>query len=125
MRWYFKRKVEYKPGKVFGGGGESPLEKEAWGAVRALDQTTGRMEWEFRTPTPLWAGVLATQGGLVFGGSDEGNVYALDARNGEPLWQFQAGGPIVTNPISFSADGTQYVVTAGGGAYFAFALRQD
>ena len=123
--YYFKSEAKYKPGKFFGGGGERPLAKEAWGAVRALDQTTGQMEWEFRTPTPLWAGVLATQGGLVFGGSPEGNVYALDARNGEPLWQFQAGGPIVANPISFSADGTQYVVTAAGSAYFAFALRQD
>ena len=123
--YYFKSEAKYKPGKFFGGGGERPLAEEAWGAVRALDQTTGQMEWEFRTPTPLWPGVTATAGGLVFGGSPEGNIYALDARNGRPLWQFQTGGPIVTNPISFSTDGTQYVVTADGNAYFAFTLRED
>jgi alcohol dehydrogenase (cytochrome c) len=34
---------------------------------------------------------MATAGGLVFGGSDEGNVFALDAETGKPLWDFQSG----------------------------------
>jgi hypothetical protein len=29
--------------------------------------------WDFPLPTPTWAGVMATAGGLVFSGSNEGN----------------------------------------------------
>jgi alcohol dehydrogenase (cytochrome c) len=59
---------------------------------------------------------------LVFAGSNEGNVFALDAKTGEPLWQFQAGGPIRSNPMSFAVDGRQYVAMAAGRAFIVFAL---
>ena len=64
------------------------------GRVRALDASTGKTMWEFKLPSPPWAGVLSTAGGLVFGGSNEGNVFALDARTGQALWQFQTGGAV-------------------------------
>ena len=48
--------------------------------------------WEFKLPSPTWAGVLSTAGGLVFSGIEEGNFYALDAKSGKPLWQFPTGG---------------------------------
>ena len=65
---------------------------------------------------------MATAGDLVFSGSNEGNFFALDANTGKPLWQFQTGGPIRSGPISFLANGTQYVAVAGGHAIFVFAL---
>jgi alcohol dehydrogenase (cytochrome c) len=65
------------------------------------------LRWEFKLHSPPWAGVLSTAGGLVFGGSDEGNFYALDALTGKPLWDFQTGGPMFSNPISFALDGRQ------------------
>jgi glucose dehydrogenase len=37
----------------------------------------------------------------VFSGSDEGNFFALDAKTGKPLWDFQTGGAIAANPVSF------------------------
>ncbi len=83
------------------------------------------MRWEFRTPTPLWSGVLSTAGGLVFGGAGEGNVFALDAADGKPLWQFQTGGAIRTNPMSYEVDGRQFILTAGGSGFFAFALPPE
>ena len=49
------------------------------GAIRALEAATGKMKWEFTLKSPPWAGVISTAGGLVFGGSDEGNFFALDA----------------------------------------------
>ena len=91
---YFKSPVEYRPGTYFTGGSEKALDEEAWGAVRAIEVATGKVVWDFRLPTPPWAGVMATAGGVVFGGSNEGNFYALDARTGNALWQFQTGGPI-------------------------------
>ncbi len=56
----------------------------AW-AIRALDVMTGRQQWEFMLHSPPWAGVMATAGGLVIGGSNEDNVFALDAETGKPL----------------------------------------
>ena len=121
--YYYKGEAEYKPGTFFGGGGERALDgDEAWGAIRALNPTTGKMIWEFHLKSPPWAGVLSTAGGLVFGGSNEGNVYALDARDGKPLWDFQTGASMESNPISFLMDGKQHVAVAAGRAVFVFGL---
>jgi alcohol dehydrogenase (cytochrome c) len=120
---YFKTDAAYEPGKPFLGGGEQVLTgDEVYGAVRALDVLTGERRWEHRLLSPLWAGVMATAGGLVFGSTNEGNVYALDAATGETLWDFQTGGPCAANPISFLLDGRQHVATACGLALFVFAL---
>ena len=121
---YFKTPVEYKPGTYYTGGSEKRLDDESWGAVRAIDIKTGRKAWDFQLPTPSWAGVLSTAGGLVFSGSNEGNFYALDATNGRPLWQFQTGGAIRSGPMSYLVDGKQYVAVAGGHAIFVFALTE-
>jgi len=121
---YFKTPVEYKPGTYYTGGSEKRLDDESWGAVRAIDIKTGRKAWDFQLPTPSWAGVLSTAGGLVFSGSNEGNFYALDATSGKPLWQFQTGGAIRSGPMSYLVDGKQYVAVAGGHAIFVFALTE-
>jgi alcohol dehydrogenase (cytochrome c) len=120
---YYKRAAEYKPGTFFAGGGERALAGDkAWGAVRALDALTGKQKWEFRLHQPTWAGVMATAGGLVFSGSNEGNFFALDALTGRPLWDIQTGGPIAANPVSFEVDGKQYVAIAADRALFVFGL---
>jgi alcohol dehydrogenase (cytochrome c) len=119
---YFKGPVEYKAGTYYTGGSEKALLEEAWGAVRALDAKTGRKVWDFALPSPSWAGVLSTAGGLVFSGSNEGNFFALDAKTGQPLWQFQTGGDVRCGPMSFLFGGKQHVAVAGGHALFVFAL---
>ena len=60
--------------------------------------------------------------GLVFGGTNEGNIFALDAETGGLLWEFQAGGTVRTNPMSYALDGKQYIVTAAGNGVFVFGL---
>jgi alcohol dehydrogenase (cytochrome c) len=119
---YFKTPVEYKAGTYYTGGAEKALDEEAWGAVRALDATTGKAAWDFELPSPSWSGVMATAGGVVFSGSNEGNFFALDARSGKPLWQFQTGGPIRSGPMSFQYEGRQHVAVTGGHVLFVFAL---
>lgn len=124
--YYFKTEADYEPGQPFLGGGEQALGgDEASGVIRALDVTTGEKRWEFELHSPPWAGVLSTAGGLVFGGTDEGNFFALDEANGNVLWQFQTGGAIRANPMSFSIDGQQHVAIAAGSAIFVFALTPD
>ena len=90
--------------------------------MRALDVLTGKLKWEFRLHSPPWSGVLSTAGGLVFGGTNEGNLFALDAETGKPLWEFQTGGGVRSNPVSFSVDGRQYVAATAGFSVFVFAL---
>lgn len=120
---YFKRPAEYKPGNLFVGGGENELPPDqSYGAIRALDSTTGKLRWEFKLHTPPWAGVLSTAGGLVFSGSDEGNFYALDANTGKPLWDFQTGGSIAANPIAFTIDGQERIAISADRVLYVFGL---
>ena len=61
------------------------------------------MKWEFKLLTPPWTGLLSTAGGLVFGGTEEGNFFALDADTGQPLWDLQLGAAVKANPVSFAS----------------------
>ena len=120
---YFKRDAEYKEGTFYAGGGENELPADdASGAIRALNARTGEMRWEFKLHSPACASVLSTAGGLVFSGTDEGNFLALDAGAGKPLWDFQTGGSISSNPISFTTDGHQYVAIAADRVLYVFGL---
>jgi len=120
---YFKTATEYKPGTYYTGGSEKALGEEATGAIRAIDVKTCKRVWDFALPSPMWAGVLSTAGGLVFSGAREGNFYALDATTGKPLWNFQTGGEIRSGPMSFAVNGKQHVAVSGGHALFVFAIE--
>jgi len=121
--YYYKGEAKYTPGVGFtAGGGRYVNGDDAWGAVRALEATTGRLKWEFKLLSPSWGGVLSTAGGLVFAGTDEGNFFALDAETGKPLWDLQLGAAVHANPMSFGVDGKQYVAIAAGYSLFVFGL---
>ena len=66
--------------------------------------------------------MLSTGGGLVFSGADDGNVFALDALTGKPLWRFQTGSYVGANPVTFMVDQHQYVVMAADRVLYAFGL---
>ncbi len=122
---YFKGEADYKPGAEFNGGGMRNLPGDpGFGAIRALDPTTGELRWQYELLSPPWAGVISTAGGLVFGGCDEGYFFALDSATGKALWRFQTGGKIVSNPISYLSEGKQRVAIAAGHAIYVFALGQ-
>ena len=120
---YYKREAEYKPGTFFAGGGQQELPRDdVWGAIRALEPATGRKVWEFKMQSPPWAGVLSTAGGLVFSGTPEGNFFALDAKTGKALWDFQTGGGIAANPIAFNIDGREHIAIAADRVLYVFGL---
>jgi alcohol dehydrogenase (cytochrome c) len=52
----------------------------------------------------------------------EGMFFALDAESGTPVWRFQTGGEIWSNPISYQVDGRQYIAIAAGNALVVFGL---
>jgi len=121
---YFIGDADYKKGEQFNGGGfRSVPEEQDWGAVRGLDAATGNVKWEHKLFSPPWAGVLSTAGSLVFGSTNEGQVFALHAETGKPLWRYQTGGQGRSNPISYSVDGKQYVAVAMGNALHVFGLE--
>ena len=62
----------------------------------------------------MFAGVLATKGGLVFTGDQPGFSMAVDADTGKELWKFQTGSGINASPITYELDGVQYVAILSG-----------
>ncbi len=121
---FFSADANYKPGLSFTGGGGKPIPGEpGFGAVRAIVPETGEIKWEHRVVSPFWAGVMATAGNLLFGGTQEGHFFALDARTGKHLWNFPTGGFIIANPISYLAGGKQYIAIPAGDVLMAFGLE--
>ena len=120
---YYIGEAEYKEGEQFNGGGFRNIAGEdESGAIRAFDPATGVVKWEYPLFTPPWSGVLSTAGKLLFGTTNEGQIFALAADTGNPLWRLQAGGVARGNPMSYSFEGKQYVAVAMGNALYVLAL---
>ena len=75
---------------------------------------TGKIVSEATDIAPLWSGVLATGGHLVFWGTPEGFLQAADAKTGKVVWKFQTGSGIVARPITWEVKGEQYVAVVSG-----------
>ena len=108
--------------RTMGGTVQFLSDPKPWGALRAIDPTTGERKWEVRYEGAGWAGVLATAGGVVFSGDHEGNFFAADSRTGRKLFEYQTGAVVYGPPTSYSIDGRQYVVVPSGATLTAFAL---
>lgn len=70
--------------------------------------------WSVPGPGSWNGGVLATRGDVVFQGQITGEFKAYDAENGKLLWSFDAGDPVLAPPITYMADGKQYVTVLTG-----------
>lgn len=113
---YRKGEQDYSPGNRY--IGSVPLidlpDEPGHGAIRAVNPKTGERMWEYKLHTKPWAGVLSSGGKLVFGGSDEGYLFALDAETGKERWKLNLGGIIRANPITFMSKGKQMITIAAG-----------
>lgn len=87
------------------------------GAVVAVDPATNRVRWKKPMPYSLahGNGILTTESDLLFIGQPDGNLLALDARNGRELWRFQTGAAISASPLAYQVDGEQYIAVFAGG----------
>ena len=90
----------------------------------AIDPATGRIVWEYPQtgPANTWGGVLSTAGGLVFFAGDDGAFSAVDGKTGKPLWSFPANQLWKASPMTYLADGKQYVAIAAGPNIIAFGI---
>ena len=83
------------------------------GTVRAISVETGETAWLFEQRAATMS-LVATGGGLLFGGDVNGRFRAFDQETGEVLWEINLGSPVSGFPISFAVDGQQFVAVATG-----------
>ncbi|HEX7022927.1 MAG TPA: PQQ-dependent dehydrogenase, methanol/ethanol family [Trueperaceae bacterium] len=109
---------EYAPGEsyVLMDFGKSHTGPGGWlGELQAWNPVTGEKVWGIKDEdNKSNKPVMVTGGGLVFTGTDEGYVRAVDAKTGEQLWTFTTGSDFRNSPISFiGPDGKQYIAVIG------------
>ena len=83
------------------------------GTVRAISAETGATAWLYDQRAATTS-LVATGGGLVFGGDANGRFRAFDDETGEVLWEINLGSPLTGFPITFAVDGRQYVAASTG-----------
>jgi PQQ-dependent dehydrogenase (methanol/ethanol family) len=93
------------------------------GALTAWDPVLRAAAWRIKEFFPVWSGALVTGGDVVFYGTMDGWFKAVDARNGELLWQFKTGSGIIGQPVTYlGPDGKQYVAVLSGVGGWAGAV---
>ena len=114
---YLAKQEPRKPPAEWWGGVIGPVKpgNRPSGIFSAIDLHTGKIVWRYTTPRPLVGGAVATAGGLVFTGTADKELVALDARTGARLWRFEAAAGVNAPPVTYAIDGVQYVAVAAGG----------
>ena len=80
----------------------------------AWDATTGKIVWSDPEQFSVWSGALATKGGVVFYGTLEGYLKAVDAKTGKELYKFKTPSGIIGNVMTYEHGGKQYVAVLSG-----------
>jgi alcohol dehydrogenase (cytochrome c) len=83
------------------------------GTVQAISAETGITTWKFEQRAGTTA-LVATGGGLIFGGDVNGRFRALDQTSGKVLWEVNLGSAVTGFPITFAVGGKQYVAVSTG-----------
>ena len=86
---------------------------EQVGSVWAISAETGETTW-LREQRAATMSLVATGGGLIFGGDVNGRFRALDQETGAVLWEVNLGSSVSGYPITYAVDGRQYVAVSTG-----------
>jgi len=92
------------------------------GTLQAINVETGRIAWKHER-RPGMMSLVATGGGLIFGGDTNGHFMAFDQDNGKVLWEVNLGSPVTGYPITYSANGKQYVAVSTGNSLVSSGLN--
>ncbi|CAM5771475.1 glucose dehydrogenase [Labrys miyagiensis] len=108
-----------------------PCKQPPWGYIAGIDLKTHKIVWMHRNGTvrdstriplpfklgvPALGGPIVTAGGVAFmTGTMDAYIRAYDVTTGQQLWEdrLPAGGQ--STPMSYEANGKQFIVTAAGG----------
>jgi quinoprotein glucose dehydrogenase len=151
------RTLEYKSGFGFMVTESGlPVIDPPWTSLTAYDLNTGDTRWRIplgNMPELAEKGItgtgshfpkvnpVVTAGGLIFTGSNDRKIRALDSSTGKTLWEYEAPAAIEGMPAVYESNGREYIVfcVAGRdsartrsslgqpsihGSYIAFALPQ-
>ncbi|MGB5559088.1 MAG: lanthanide-dependent methanol dehydrogenase XoxF5 [Paracoccaceae bacterium] len=89
----------------------------------AWDGKKGEIVWSLPEQFSVWSGALATAGDVVFYGTLEGYLKAVDASTGEELYKFKTPSGIIGNVMTYTHGGKQYVgILSGVGGWAGIGL---
>ena len=103
--------------------GVSPV-APPWTSMTAYDLNTGDIKWQvplgkvYRTK----GGPVVTAGGLIFTGTSDKIIRALDERTGKTVWEMPLSSAMGGIPAVYEVAGREYVVFCSADAYVALAL---
>ncbi|WP_408647725.1 lanthanide-dependent methanol dehydrogenase XoxF5 [Xanthobacter dioxanivorans] len=111
-------RVSYTPGQPYVGATLSmfpaPNSHGGMGNFIAWDARQGKIVWSNKEQFSVWSGALATAGGVVFYGTLEGYLKAVDAKTGKELYKFKTPSGIIGNVMTYTHQGKQYVAVLSG-----------
>ncbi|MEX2631132.1 MAG: lanthanide-dependent methanol dehydrogenase XoxF5 [Tistlia sp.] len=110
-------RVAYTAGQPYVGATLSmypPEGAEHMGNFIAWDAAKGEIVWSLPERFSVWSGALATAGDVVFYGTLEGYLKAVDSTTGEELYKFKTPSGIIGNVTTYEHDGKQYIAVLSG-----------
>jgi len=121
----YQAQAEYKPGStgyVRPSGPTKTIEpsfgpeppKDARGGLQAWDPLNQKLKWNVEGGGGIGGGTVTTAGNLVFQTVNDGRFRAINATNGEVLYEVKVGRTGMAPPITYEIDGKQYVAFGGG-----------
>ncbi len=120
-------KVSYAAGQPYVGATLSmypaPNSHGGMGNFIAWDNVKGEIKWSLPEQFSVWSGALATAGDVVFYGTLEGYLKAVDSTTGEELFKFKTPSGIIGNVMTYEQGGKQYIgVLSGVGGWAGIGL---
>jgi len=110
-------RVSYTAGQPYVGATLAmypPQGENNMGNFIAWDAKVGKIVWSLPEQFSVWSGALATSGGVVFYGTLEGYLKAVDAKTGKELYKFKTASGIIGNVMTYEHGGKQYVAVLSG-----------
>ncbi len=120
-------RVAYTAGQPYVGATLSmfpaPNSHGGMGNFIAWDNVKGEIKWSLPEQFSVWSGALATAGDIVFYGTLEGYLKAVDAETGKELYKFKTPSGIIGNVMTYEHKGKQYIgILSGVGGWAGIGL---
>lgn len=120
-------RVSYTAGQPYVGATlamyPAPESHGGMGNFIAWDNIKGEIKWSLPEQFSVWSGALATAGDVVFYGTLEGYLKAVDANTGEELYRFKTPSGIIGNVMTYEHGGKQYIgILSGVGGWAGIGL---
>ncbi len=92
------------------------------GTVYAISVETGKTLWKYEQRAGMMS-LVATGGGLIFGGDIAGHFRALDSETGKVLWDVNLGSAVTGYPIAYAVSGKEYIAVSTGASLVSNGLK--